>query len=113
MLITAYHRFGSLYEFLQVEKIDKQLAIRMINSVLSGLTHLHCGIVGSVAYEGQSTQNSYKVAIAHRDIKVRFWKYTEIYFFCALFRMTILKLLKFLSIRITQSVLCLQDVFEI
>ena len=70
LLITAYHRYGSLYEFLQVEQIDRQLAVRLLSSVLSGLTHLHCGIVGSVAFEGQNSQNSYKVAIAHRDIKV-------------------------------------------
>ena len=70
LLITSYHRYGSLYEFLQVERVDRQLGLRLLSSVLAGLTHLHCGIVGSVAFEGQN-QNRYKVAIAHRDIKVK------------------------------------------
>ena len=77
LLITAFHRYGSLYEFLQLEQINTQLAIRLLSSVLSGLTHLHCGIVGSVAFKGQS-QNRYKVAIAHRDIKVKILKYRVI-----------------------------------
>ncbi|CAG5097332.1 Oidioi.mRNA.OKI2018_I69.XSR.g15029.t1.cds [Oikopleura dioica] len=70
LLITAYHQLGSLYDFLRVEKIDKLIAVRLLNSALSGLVHLHCGIDGHSPF-GDQNQGKYKVAIAHRDIKSR------------------------------------------
>jgi len=70
LLITAYHPLGSLYDFLKVEKIDKLIAARLLNSALSGLVHLHCGIDGHSPF-GDQDQGKYKVAIAHRDIKSR------------------------------------------
>lgn len=60
-LITHYHEHGSLYDFLQRQTLDPQLALRLAVSAACGLAHLHVEIFG--------TQG--KPAIAHRDLKSR------------------------------------------
>ena len=58
-LITHYHEFGSLYDYLNRNVIDMKVAIRLALSAASGLVHLHTEIFC----------NNSKPAIAHRDIK--------------------------------------------
>lgn len=58
-LITQYSELGSLYDYLNVQKLAKVQLLQIINSIVSGLLHLHTEIFG--------TQG--KPAIAHRDIK--------------------------------------------
>ncbi|VUZ51406.1 unnamed protein product [Hymenolepis diminuta] len=60
-LIAEYHRFGSLYEFLQVHAFTLPALIKMVSSIANGLAHLHMAIVGT----------SGKPPIAHRDLKSR------------------------------------------
>nr|XP_045008564.1 serine/threonine-protein kinase receptor R3 isoform X2 [Jaculus jaculus]XP_045008565.1 serine/threonine-protein kinase receptor R3 isoform X2 [Jaculus jaculus] len=60
-LITHYHEHGSLYDFLQRQTLEPQLALRLATSAACGLAHLHVEIFG--------TQG--KPAIAHRDLKSR------------------------------------------
>lgn len=60
-LITHYHEHGSLYDFLQRQPLEPQLALRLAVSAACGLAHLHVEIFG--------TQG--KPAIAHRDLKSR------------------------------------------
>lgn len=60
-LITHYHEHGSLYDFLQRQTLEPQLALRLAVSAACGLAHLHVEIFG--------TQG--KPAIAHRDLKSR------------------------------------------
>ncbi|KAM4881170.1 activin receptor type-1-like isoform 2-T3 [Thomomys bottae] len=60
-LITHYHEHGSLYDFLQRQTLEPQLALRLAVSAACGLAHLHMEIFG--------TQG--KPAIAHRDLKSR------------------------------------------
>ncbi|XP_022103298.1 activin receptor type-1-like isoform X2 [Acanthaster planci] len=58
-LITHYHEFGSLYDYLNRNILDPKMAIRLALSAASGLVHLHTEICC----------NNSKLAIAHRDIK--------------------------------------------
>ncbi|EDV23571.1 uncharacterized protein TRIADDRAFT_27560 [Trichoplax adhaerens] len=60
-LVTDYHEFGSLYDYLQGQYCDKFDMIRLALSAASGLAYLHAEIVGKQG----------KPAIAHRDIKSR------------------------------------------
>ncbi|XP_006900270.1 PREDICTED: serine/threonine-protein kinase receptor R3 [Elephantulus edwardii] len=60
-LITHYHEHGSLYDFLQRQTLEPQLALKLAMSAACGLAHLHVEIFG--------TQG--KPAIAHRDLKSR------------------------------------------
>ncbi|VDO07985.1 unnamed protein product [Rodentolepis nana] len=60
-LIAEYHRFGSLYEFLQIHAFTLPALIKMVSSIANGLAHLHMAIVGT----------SGKPPIAHRDLKSR------------------------------------------
>lgn len=60
-LITHYHEHGSLYDFLQRQTLEPQLALKLAVSAACGLAHLHVEIFG--------TQG--KPAIAHRDLKSR------------------------------------------
>ncbi|XP_021571916.1 serine/threonine-protein kinase receptor R3 isoform X2 [Carlito syrichta] len=60
-LITHFHEHGSLYDFLQRQPLEPQLALRLATSAACGLAHLHVEILG--------TQG--KPAIAHRDLKSR------------------------------------------
>ncbi|XP_052604973.1 serine/threonine-protein kinase receptor R3 isoform X1 [Peromyscus californicus insignis] len=60
-LITHFHEHGSLYDFLQRQPLEPQLALRLAVSAACGLAHLHVEIFG--------TQG--KPAIAHRDLKSR------------------------------------------
>lgn len=59
LLITDYHEYGSLYDYLQNHVLDPNSLLLMSISIVSGLSHLHTEIYG--------TQG--KPAIAHRDIK--------------------------------------------
>ena len=70
LLITAYHQYGSLFEFLQVEKITLPLALRLLSSAINGISHLHSGIVVT-SVESDIDRTMQKVSIAHRDIKSR------------------------------------------
>ncbi|KAF5306449.1 hypothetical protein FQR65_LT07361 [Abscondita terminalis] len=58
-LITDYHEFGSLFDYLGRSTFDTSAMIRMALSIATGLAHLHMDIMG--------TQG--KPAIAHRDLK--------------------------------------------
>ena len=60
-LITHYHDYGSLYDYLNNYTVDRDLLLRFAQSIANGLVHLHVEISG--------TQG--KPAIAHRDLKTR------------------------------------------
>lgn len=59
LLISDYHEYGSLYDYLQTNCLDVSKLLLMAQSIASGLSHLHTEIF--------STRG--KPAIAHRDIK--------------------------------------------
>ncbi|CAH1710576.1 bone morphogenetic protein receptor type-1B-like [Aphis gossypii] len=61
MLITEYHKRGSLHDFLKENTIDTAQLVVMARSIASGLAHLHEPINGTHG----------KPCIAHRDIKSR------------------------------------------
>ena len=58
-LITHYHEYGSLYDYLNKYTLSHLQMLRLMHSAAAGLVHLHTEIFG--------TQG--KPAIAHRDIK--------------------------------------------
>lgn len=58
-LITDYHPYGSLYDFLQCHSLNKTTMIKLALSASAGLAHLHTEIQGVGG----------KPSIAHRDIK--------------------------------------------
>lgn len=58
-IISHYHPYGSLYDFLRSHAVDTVAAIRLAKTAAAGLCHLHTCILG---LQG-------KPAIAHRDIK--------------------------------------------
>ncbi|VDK39007.1 unnamed protein product [Taenia asiatica] len=58
-IISHYHPYGSLYDFLQAHVVDTIAALRLAKTAASGLCYLHSCILG---LQG-------KPAIAHRDIK--------------------------------------------
>ncbi|XP_018327591.1 activin receptor type-1 isoform X2 [Agrilus planipennis] len=58
-LVTHFHSFGSLYDYLNRTTLTHQQLLRICISIANGLVHLHSEIFG--------TQG--KPAIAHRDIK--------------------------------------------
>ncbi|XP_056146403.1 bone morphogenetic protein receptor, type IBb [Lampris incognitus] len=58
-LITDYHENGSLYDYLKSNTLDMKSLLRMAQSSVSGICHLHSEIY--------STRG--KPAIAHRDLK--------------------------------------------
>ena len=60
-LITQFHQFGSLYDFLNQEAISPKVLLQMSISTCSGLAHLHTELFGVQA----------KPAIAHRDMKTK------------------------------------------
>lgn len=60
-LITHYHVYGALYDYLNIHTLDEYEMIVMMHSAINGLTHLHTEIAG---LQG-------KPAIAHRDIKTK------------------------------------------
>ena len=60
-LITQYHQFGSLYDFLMQEAVSSKVMLQMAISTCSGLAHLHTDLFGTQA----------KPAIAHRDMKTK------------------------------------------
>ena len=60
-LVTHYHQFGSLYDYLNKStvQLEKNIFAQLAISAINGLVHLHWDISG--------THN--KPAIAHRDLK--------------------------------------------
>lgn len=60
-LITQYHQFGSLYDFLVQEAVSPKVMLQMAISTCAGLAHIHTELYGTQA----------KPAIAHRDIKTK------------------------------------------
>uniref|UniRef100_A0A5K3FR97 receptor protein serine/threonine kinase n=2 Tax=Mesocestoides corti TaxID=53468 RepID=A0A5K3FR97_MESCO len=58
-IISHYHPYGSLYDFLQAHVVDTIAALRLAKTAAAGLCYLHSCILG---LQG-------KPAIAHRDIK--------------------------------------------
>lgn len=61
LLITDYHKIGSLYDFLKSYELTEEEMLRLAHSAASGLSHLHLEIHGARG----------KPAIVHRDIKSR------------------------------------------
>ena len=61
LLITEYHPLGSLFDFLQMNSVDKKLILKFSYSVINGLNHLHKEIFS----------RSYKPSIVHRDLKTK------------------------------------------
>ncbi|CBY19322.1 unnamed protein product [Oikopleura dioica] len=59
-LVTDYHEYGSLFDFLTTHTLTEEMCINMAFSIVSGLHHLHQEIDGLVTK---------KRTIAHRDIK--------------------------------------------
>ncbi|XP_019865442.1 bone morphogenetic protein receptor type-1B isoform X3 [Aethina tumida] len=59
LLITDYHENGSLYDYLQTNRLDPSSLLLMAQSIASGLCHLHLEVFGTRG----------KPSIAHRDIK--------------------------------------------
>lgn len=59
LLITDYHEYGSLHDYLQNHVLDSHSLYVMALSLASGLSHLHTEIYGTKG----------KPAIAHRDVK--------------------------------------------
>ena len=60
-LVTEYHAHGSLYDYLEQRTVNLQQSLKLISSLVAGLSHLHLEISGSPG----------KPAIAHRDLKSR------------------------------------------
>lgn len=61
LLITEYHKYGSLFDFLQNFTYDYRILLRLAYTTVSGLSYLHREIYGMKG----------KPPIAHRDIKSR------------------------------------------
>lgn len=61
LLITDYHELGSLHDYLQLNPVDHEAALKLALSAVAGLCHLHTEIFGTKG----------KPAIAHRDIKTK------------------------------------------
>uniref|UniRef100_A0A0N4UMY7 receptor protein serine/threonine kinase n=1 Tax=Dracunculus medinensis TaxID=318479 RepID=A0A0N4UMY7_DRAME len=62
-LITEYHEFGSLYDYLTENTISVVVMLQMIRSIANGLSFLHTEIPGM--------HSNRKPAIAHRDLKTK------------------------------------------
>jgi len=60
-LVTEYHSNGSLYDYLQDHTLTISETMKMVFSIVNGLTHLHMEVMG--------TQG--KPAMAHRDLKTK------------------------------------------
>lgn len=59
LLITVFHEFGSLHDFLQDHSYDASVLYRLAYTAISGLVHVHRKVPG----------HSGKPALAHRDLK--------------------------------------------
>ena len=59
-LVTAYHEYGSLLDFLRVRTVSLENLCMMAESIAMGLSHLHCTF---------TRNGKYKPAIVHRDFK--------------------------------------------
>ena len=61
-LITEYHYYGNLQDYLKREILDFQSFLNLAVSMAAGLAHLHCEI---------RRDGTVKPSIAHRDFKSR------------------------------------------
>jgi len=61
LLITDYHEYGSLHDYLQANVLDHEASVKLAFTAIQGLSHLHTEIFGTKG----------KPAIAHRDIKTK------------------------------------------
>lgn len=61
LVITVFHEFGSLHDFLQCHSYDSSVLFRLAYTAVSGLVHIHRTVPGSRS----------KAAMAHRDITSR------------------------------------------
>ncbi|KAK7605385.1 hypothetical protein V9T40_007243 [Parthenolecanium corni] len=61
-LITEYHVFGSLYDYLNRNVLDPEQTYKFCGGIATGINHLHTEIFGVNFVQA-------KPAIAHRDIK--------------------------------------------
>lgn len=68
-LVTDYHEHGSLFDFLNRNRLDEDLMTRMAYSIVNGLSHLHMDIYGMSGAAGCRSLS--KPAIAHRDLKTK------------------------------------------
>ncbi|XP_063910908.1 TGF-beta receptor type-1 isoform X3 [Zophobas morio] len=75
-LITDYHEYGSLFDFLGRNTMDTNGMIRMALSIATGLAHLHMDIMGTQGFfflyvlkTSNEKISTGKPAIAHRDLK--------------------------------------------
>ena len=59
LLITDYHRLGSLFDYLRLRQLNLETMWKMAYSIADGLNYLHTEITGVYG----------KPEIAHRDIK--------------------------------------------
>ena len=59
LLITDYHRLGSLFDLLRLNQLNMDTMWKMAYSIADGLNYLHTEITGVYG----------KPEIAHRDIK--------------------------------------------
>ena len=59
-LVTDYHEYGSLMDFLRVRTVDLDHLCTMTESIAMGLAHLHSTF---------TRDGKYKPAIVHRDFK--------------------------------------------
>jgi hypothetical protein len=46
-LVTDYHEYGSLFDYLNARTVDVAGMVRMSLSIATGLAHLHMEIVGT------------------------------------------------------------------
>ena len=46
-LVTDNHELGSLFDYLNIHKVDMAGMVRFCHSIASGLAHLHMDIVGT------------------------------------------------------------------
>jgi len=58
-LVTEYHKYGSIYDYLSHRTVTPLEAVKMISTTVNGLEYIHKEIIGT----------SGKHAIAHRDVK--------------------------------------------
>lgn len=61
LLITEYHPYGSLFDYLTHNTIDTDTMLKFTYSIVNGLNHLHQEIFST----------RYKPSIAHRDLKTK------------------------------------------
>ena len=64
IIIVEYHPHGSLFDYLSTHVISSQQLLRMMSSVINGISFLHMPVTSTF-------KEREKPAIAHRDIKTK------------------------------------------